>query len=389
MLEYLYFALAVLGHTCLLMAAVNFVYAHPLDRTFLKVFRALIGLLIFGGPVLYAWFRGFQVSPNIRSADDLGACFLTFYLLLVLGIGALVFPYLTIRRWFRRRPDVVVRESTQTVDVARQLGQPPYGDGETAALAHLPFNDIFHVEFTTLELALPGVPPTWDGLVLLQLSDMHFLGTPSKAFYEFIVGRCMSDGVPDLLLITGDIVDTDTHHEWIGPILGPLRWKEGAFAILGNHDRWQDYDRVRDCLRSIGMNVVSNTWKQIVVRGEKMTIIGHEGPWFKPGPDLAQCPREGWRILLSHTPDNIRWAQRQHVALMLSGHNHGGQVRVPLVGSIFVPSKFCRRYDMGTFHEPPTCLHVNRGLSGKEPIRFRCRPQITRIILRVPSVATS
>jgi predicted MPP superfamily phosphohydrolase len=67
---------------------------------------------------------------------------------------------------------------------------------------------------------------------------------------------------------------------------------------------------------------------------------------------------------------------------MLSGHNHGGQIRVPLIGSIFVPSKFSRRYDMGTFFEPPTLLHVNRGLSGKEPLRLRCRPQVTRMVLK-------
>ena len=67
---------------------------------------------------------------------------------------------------------------------------------------------------------------------------------------------------------------------------------------------------------------------------------------------------------------------------MLSGHNHGGQVRVPLFGSIFVPSRYGRRYDMGTFFEAPTLLHVNRGLSGKEALRIRCNPQVTRIILR-------
>jgi predicted MPP superfamily phosphohydrolase len=67
---------------------------------------------------------------------------------------------------------------------------------------------------------------------------------------------------------------------------------------------------------------------------------------------------------------------------MLSGHNHGGQIRLPIFGSLFVPSRYSRRYDMGTFHEPPTVLHVNRGLSGKEAIRFRCRPQVSRIQLR-------
>src|SRR5262249_15063619 len=164
-----------------------------------------------------------------------------------------------------------------------------------------------------------------------------FFGTPSRPFFEFIVDRCLADGVPDLVMLTGDIVDTDTHIEWIAPVLGRLRWNVGAFAILGNHDWWYDYERVRDHLRQVGFRNVGNCWEQIELRGEKMTVIGHEGPWFRPAPDMTSCPTEGLRILLSHTPDNIRWAQRHNVALMLAGHNHGGQVRLPVLGSIFVP----------------------------------------------------
>jgi predicted MPP superfamily phosphohydrolase len=67
---------------------------------------------------------------------------------------------------------------------------------------------------------------------------------------------------------------------------------------------------------------------------------------------------------------------------MLSGHNHGGQIRLPVVGSVFVPSLYSRRYDCGTFDEPPTLLQVSRGLSGLHPLRFNCRPEVTRIVLR-------
>ena len=76
-------------------------------------------------------------------------------------------------------------------------------------------------------------------------------------------------------------------------------------------------------------------------------------------------------------------ARRAGVDLMLSGHVHGGQIRFPLIGSVLIPSQYGRRYDCGTFDEPPTVLHVSRGLSGKEPLRFRCHPQVTRITLRL------
>ena len=112
-----------------------------------------------------------------------------------------------------------------------------------------------------------------------------------------------------------------------------------------------------------------------------------KGPWLRPAPDLKACPpppREGgpFRLCLSHTPDNIRWARRADVDLMLSGHVHGGQIRVPVFGSILVPSIYGRRYDCGTFDEPPTLLHVSRGLSGEHPLRYRCRPEVVKLTLR-------
>jgi uncharacterized protein len=139
---------------------------------------------------------------------------------------------------------------------------------------------------------------------------------------------------------------------------------------------------IRRRLRRLRMHVPGNTWQQIEVRGEPLVVIGHEGPWFHPEPDLRSCPSEPFRLCLSHTPDNIRWARRAGVDLMLSGHVHGGQIRFPLFGSVLVPSRYGRRYDCGVFDEAPTLLHVSRGLSGDHPLRYRCRPEVTLLTLR-------
>jgi hypothetical protein len=96
---------------------------------------------------------------------------------------------------------------------------------------------------------------------------------------------------------------------------------------------------------------------------------------------LTPCPT-GFRLCLSHTPDNIVWARKNEIDLMLSGHVHGGQIRLPLVGSIFVPSRYGRRYDCGTFDEPPTVMHVSRGLAGQHPLRINCRPEVTWLELK-------
>jgi predicted MPP superfamily phosphohydrolase len=112
-----------------------------------------------------------------------------------------------------------------------------------------------------------------------------------------------------------------------------------------------------------------------------MVVIGNESPWFRPAPDLSRCPVGPFRFCLSHTPDNYFWARQNRVDLMLCGHVHGGQVRLPFVGSLFVPSRFSRRYDRGAFAAGPTFMYVGRGLAGREPLRFNCKPEVTRVIL--------
>ncbi len=181
---------------------------------------------------------------------------------------------------------------------------------------------------------------------------------------------------------TWDIVDSKIHHRWIVPILGRLRWGIGGFAILGNHDCWRDPPRIRRRLRKIGFHVLGNDWEQLDVRGQPLVVIGNEFPWFAPEPDLSNCPAGVFRLCLSHTPDRIAWARRQGVDLMLAGHVHGGQIRLPLIGSLFVPSRYSRRYDGGTFYERPTLLHVSRGLAGQHPLRYHCRPELTWITLK-------
>jgi predicted MPP superfamily phosphohydrolase len=378
----LLFLIACVGHGYLLMLALNVTYSFPFHRKFLKAIRLAAGLLLVAGPPAFAAAVGIDLIELGRSAWTDGSYrFPAAYAWVCLLAGGVAFPAVTVWRLIRPRPAVVRDEQTETVDVVKELGRRPVGDGKYRRIAELAAMDLFRVDFTTLTLAVPGLPRAWDGLTILQLSDLHFYGTPGREYFEFVVRRCMTAGVPDLLVLTGDVIDDRKYLEWIEPVLGPLRWNVAAFAILGNHDWWQDFDAVRDRLAALSMHVVSNRWQSVEVRGEQLVVIGHEGPWFRPPPDLAGCP-DGFRLLISHTPDNIGWAKRNGCRLMLSGHNHGGQIRVPVFGSLFVPSRYSRRYDMGTFHEPPTVLHVNRGLSGKEAIRFRCRPQVTRIILR-------
>jgi predicted MPP superfamily phosphohydrolase len=383
MVDCLLFLAACVGHGAILTFTINWLFGQPIYHKLLNRLRKLAGVLLIAGPAAYLWY-----DPRLDLEARLttfpagtGETLLLGYLSACWVAGLVVAPAATLLRLVRRPPASLEREESEVLDVAAQLGAPPVGTGKKGWMATLPGNGVFEVEFTTLTVHRPTRPAAWRGLTVLQLSDLHLCDTLDRSFYAAVVERCLADGVPDVVAVTGDLVDSPDHHRWLVPLLGRLRWREAAFAILGNHDSWYDPGKVRRRLSRIGMTVLGNDWRSVSVRGEPLTVIGHEGPWFRPAPDLTDCPAEGFRLLLSHTPDNIPWARRHRVDLMLSGHNHGGQIRLPVIGSLFVPSAYSRRYDCGTFEEGPTLLHVNRGLAGKDPLRYNCRPQVTRIVL--------
>lgn len=373
--------LACLGHFVLVLGSHNWWYGQGLHKHVVRAIQAVHALVFLAGPVVLWRLCGPDLLRFLREGGGGWHAALTAYLVLCWLAAGVVLPVVTIRRHWRGRPAALVSNHTETVDIARLLGCKPAGRGRFSLIARLPGNEVFRVDFTEKQLRVPRLPAAWDGLSVLHLSDLHLSGTPDLAFYEQVVERCRA-WEPDLVALTGDIVDSHEHHRWVVRLLARLRWRVGAFAIFGNHDRWHDLDIIRRRVRRAGFQFLGDSWKRIEVRGEPMVVVGHQGPWLGPPPDLSACPAGPFRMLLSHTPDNIGWARRHGIDLMLAGHVHGGQVRLPVIGSVVVPSRYGRRYDCGTFHEPPTLLHVSRGLSGQEPLRYNCRPEVTKLILR-------
>ncbi|MFO0969422.1 MAG: metallophosphoesterase [Gemmataceae bacterium] len=372
---------AVIGHGFLMTTALNVLYAWPLPHRLLRFTRKIDILIVLAGPVLFL----IAVAPWGQAGLDWYGSGVRFYLapytVFCCVFGLIVAPLAQIGYWLRRTAPQLIAEQAEVVDVARVLGTPPAGRGKHFKLTTLPGNQVFQVEFRNLTLQMPQLPAAWEGLSILHLTDLHFRGTPDRAFYQYVVEKSMAAGTPDIVAITGDVVDSSWHHRWIVPILGRLRWNLAGYAILGNHDSWRDTQVIRRRLSRLGLQVLGNGWRALDVRGERMLVVGQECPWFKPAPDPSAWPEAAFKLCLSHTPDNIPWAKKHGIDLMLAGHVHGGQIRLPLIGSVFCPSRFSRRYDCGTFFEAPTLMHVSRGLAGQHPLRFRCRPEVTRIVL--------
>src|SRR5262249_201863 len=180
------------------------------------------------------------------------------------GLGRLMawvcLPLDTLARHLRREP--VLEARSETVDVARQLGRRPVGAGHHAFLAGLPGTEIFHIEYSEKTLCPQRLPAAWDGLTVLHVSDLHLHGTPDFDYFRGGWGRCGA-GMPDLVAVTGDIVDSPTHHAWVSRLLGLLRWRVAAVAILGNHDHRYEPEPIRQELRALGMHVPGNGWMQL------------------------------------------------------------------------------------------------------------------------------
>jgi predicted MPP superfamily phosphohydrolase len=376
------FAVTCVGHLCIILASHNRWYGSALHKRAVDVIQGLHAMVLFGGPLAVWWLIGFDFDKLVEAPNPTWKVAILAYVFLCLAVALVGLPVATIRRRLRKSAALAANH-TRTLDVAASLGFRPMGHGLYRQLTRLPGNDVFRVDFSEKRLRLPRLPAAWDGLTILHLSDLHLNGVPDRRFFEHVMDEC-HEWQPDLVAITGDIVDDSEHHRWVVPVLGRLKWRIAAFAILGNHDGWFETALIRRRVRRCGITMLGNGWTQMQVRGEPLIVIGNETPWFSPAPSLDDCPAEPFRLCLSHTPDNIVWARANQIDLMLSGHVHGGQVRLPLIGSLVVPSRYGRRYDCGVFDEPPTTLHVVRGLSGQEPLRINCRPEVTKLILERP-----
>jgi predicted MPP superfamily phosphohydrolase len=372
------FAHAVIGHFALVLRSHNYIYGTGLGRRTIDVLQVLHGLVCLSGPIVF-WYV-MVLDPGFLFPDKgeaLHQLYLKCYLGCCLLTSFIVVPFVTIQRLVRRCPALHRQEAT-TVNVELLACRSLHGDGKHSHLARLPGNQVCQLDLSikTLQLA---IPPEWDGLTILHLGDLHFTGTPDREYFERVLDLCMS-WQPDIVALTGDYVDSLAHHAWLS-LFEKLQAREAKLAILGNHDHWYEPEKVRERLGQMGYHTPRNGWQTIEVRGKPMVVIGHEGPWLKPAPEMSGCPADVFRLCLSHTPDNIAWARANAVNLMLSGHVHGGQIRLPIIGSLVVPSMYGRRYDCGVFLEDKTVLHVTRGIGGKHPLRYNCRPEATLLVL--------
>ena len=375
--------LLMAGHTEILVAMINRLHATRLACGTLRHLRHLHDVLIPVFPVALLWFVGIT-GPQLLfggSWNDLTTGWTCY--LFVCALGTLGLSFSSVRHLARRPPTQLVTGHSRIVDVAQELELRPVGDGPFRWMTGIPGNQLFQIDVTIKEIRLPRLPAACDGLTVTHLSDWHLIGTLDRPFFER-ASALASELNSDMVVFTGDLLDRQSLARWLPETLGTIRAPLGCHFILGNHDWYLDALSIRREMENCGWNDVT---RGVVTRehcGHMFAIGGDERPWIGSAADFSCCQHDAdaFRILLSHAPDNITWAREHKIDLMLSGHNHGGQVVLPVIGPVYSPSLTGCKYASGSFWEAPTFMHVSRGLSGRHPLRLNCRPEVTQLVLR-------
>jgi predicted MPP superfamily phosphohydrolase len=380
------------GFAKICVASANWCFAHRLPKPIIVATHTLNVSLILGYPLFLC------VSPdssNLRLllAGHVDQVPFSGWLPLADGaVGLCLLIWSTIEFQLYAPPACQTGCELRRVDLRRETGPSWHttfvGSGPMRRIALLPGNEQFTIDVSTKTYSLPRLPAEWNGLSLVQLSDLHFRGAVTRAYFEAVCEQAAALK-PDLFVFTGDLLDDPKLIEWLSATLGKLTAPQGQYFILGNHDWYLDSAAIRHELERLGWTDLAGHCVSLRKHDAAPVVLcGDETPWMGTHPDLSSVSAEAFRILLSHTPDNITWARSQGFDVMLSGHTHGGQIRLPILGPVYSPSRFGCRFSGGVFWLEPTLLHVSRGLSGREPIRYNCPPELTKLVLRCGSQAT-
>ncbi len=250
----------------------------------------------------------------------------------------------------------------------------------------------FQLGVSRLEILCSQLPAGFDGLKIAQLSDLH-VHHISRAYRTAIdvIGR----EHPDLVAITGDLVDRPEDTSACLSFLSQLRaaarvpvvvvpgnWDHRAFPTKQSIAAW--HQRLQ---AETGIRVLANQNVVLRRRGDRMWLVGTDDPYFGHADldaSFKGISDTAFALVLTHAPEAFEeLAQRPAARLVLAGHTHGGQVRLPFIGALRVPSRYGTRFAHGLFKLGDTIFYVNAGMGMSHlPVRFLCRPELTFITVK-------
>ncbi len=241
------------------------------------------------------------------------------------------------------------------------------------------------VTVNTMEISLKTVPPSFDSYKILLITDLHIDGMDGLGER---LRELVSQHEVDLCLLGGDYRmemygEFQTAAGKLKKLVKKIRARDGIFGILGNHDCLS----IAPDLEDTGIYMLINDSHTIERNGEKLCIAGVDDPHYYQCHDLSQtfeeAPGDAFTILLSHSPEIVLSLDERKIDLILCGHTHGGQIRLPKIGAVFTHSKAPRALSSGswTYNGIPGYTSRGAGSSGL-PLRFNCPPEIVLLTLK-------
>jgi uncharacterized protein len=269
-----------------------------------------------------------------------------------------------------------------------------------AALAWARYVEPFRWEVTRHEIRLAGLPAAFDGYTIAHLSDLHMDEVTNESRLMEVVDL-VNAAAPDIVVLTGDFVVGDKPFDGaaLTRVLAALEAPDGRLGVLGNHDRLGHIEAVKRALAAGGVTLLNNA-VHTLYRGPRggrrktggsgaaaLCFAGVDSEYRRQArldTVLDALPSgTGPHILLAHEPDFADIAApTRRFALQLSGHAHGGQVRLPLLTMFGLP-RYGMRYVDGLNMVGDMLIYAHRGLGmTSAPLRFNCRPEIALHVLR-------
>jgi hypothetical protein len=254
------------------------------------------------------------------------------------------------------------------------------------------------IAVTQLDIKLKRLPTAFHNLRIAQLSDIHFSPFMTSHHLAHVV-ELMNAQKPDLVILTGDYVSVAisrgqkrarAEQAWpCGDVLRKIDAPLGCFAVLGNHDYATNAEIVSEALSSTGrIQVLRNQSIALERDGARLWLAGIDNVTrmhARPEEALRRVPGKECTIVAVHEPDFADEMAKYPVDFQLSGHSHGGQIRFPLVGALYLPP-WAEKYPLGHYQIGELQLYTNRGIGVIEiPIRFMCPPEITLFTLKAPN----
>ena len=226
-----------------------------------------------------------------------------------------------------------------------------------------------------------NLPEAFDGFRIVQISDLHN-AEMGKNHHNLI--SLIKEAEPNIIVITGDLIDSRRTN-----VEKALDFAEQAvkiapcYYVTGNHESRVDaYKELQEGLIALGVTVLENERTEIEYQGEKIALLGVKDPAFQT--DISSYLKklknedDGYTVLLSHRPELFDLYVANEIDLVFSGHAHGGQFRLPLIGGLYAPNQgIFPEYDGGLYTEGNTNMIVSRGIGNSLfPFRFHNRPEV-------------